>query len=82
MARGHRAILGREAMAPPPARHLVPQFGMAMLEVEPEQSHRSDHLTGLDQLDCPADGVASRVALIEPLKQGLRLRKGMLVGTL
>ena len=54
---------------------LVPYLGMAMLEVEPEQSHRPDHLAVLDQLDRPAYRIARGVALLEPLEQCLRVRQ-------
>jgi hypothetical protein len=71
-----RGRLGREASAPRAARDLVPDFGASMLPVEPEQSHRADHLAVLDQLDGPADRLARGLAPLEPLEQSLRLRQG------
>jgi hypothetical protein len=65
--------LRREPPAPQRARDLVAELRPAMLEIEPVQSRRADHLAGLDQLYRPADRIPGCVALLEPIEDGVRL---------
>jgi hypothetical protein len=65
-----------EPPAPPGAPELVAHLGVTVLEVEPQEPDRPDHLTVADRHDCPADRVPGRVALLEALERGRGLGQG------